>query len=177
MGRRLWLVLWTVFVLLGHLVFDANTLYQQALSRQPGAYALSERRLTDRVVLVVLDSWALRTLADDRLMPKLYARQKGGASGVLWAPRGANVSFHGGLAWLPLVVQRWPAVAVAAVCLLIQIGQSAVRASLAFAERSHQYDYAAFSMLVHTGLLILGMLAYGPLRRLRLVQTPPAISP
>ncbi len=87
MGRRLSLVLWTVFVLLGHLVFDANTLYQQALSQQSGAYALSERRLTDRVVLVVLDSWALRTLADDRLMPKLYARQQGGASGVLWAPR------------------------------------------------------------------------------------------
>ncbi len=41
MGRRLWLVLWAVFVLLGHLLFDANTLYQQALSQQSGAYALS----------------------------------------------------------------------------------------------------------------------------------------
>lgn len=61
MGKRLWLVLWTVFVLLGHLLFDAHTLYQQALSQQSGAYRLNERRLTDRVVLVVLDSWALRT--------------------------------------------------------------------------------------------------------------------
>ena len=67
--------------------------------------------------------------------------------------------------------------AVAAVLVLIQIGQAAVRASLAFAERSHQYDFAAFSMLVHTGVLILGMLAYGPLRRLRLMQTPPVVSP
>jgi hypothetical protein len=56
MGGRIWLVLWTFFVLLGYLLFDANTLYQQALSQQSGAYALSERRLTDCMELGVLDS-------------------------------------------------------------------------------------------------------------------------
>ncbi|RTL27920.1 MAG: hypothetical protein EKK47_17410 [Burkholderiales bacterium] len=94
MGKRLWLVLWTVFVLVGHLLFDAHTLYQEALSQQSGAYRLSDRRLTDRVVLVVLDSWAERTLADGHYMPKLFARQQSGAHGVLWAPR-QTATIHG----------------------------------------------------------------------------------
>ncbi|MGE5450431.1 MAG: alkaline phosphatase [Acidobacteriota bacterium] len=69
------------------MAFDANRLYQQSLSHKTESYNLVDQRRTERVVLVVLDSWALRVLHDPQLMPRLRARIGDGASGVLWAPR------------------------------------------------------------------------------------------
>ncbi|MDE2594065.1 MAG: alkaline phosphatase [Burkholderiales bacterium] len=74
-------------MLLGHLAFDANRLYQQSLSQKTESYNLVDQRRTDRVVLVVLDSWALRVIEDPVLMPRMRQRIHDGASGVLWAPR------------------------------------------------------------------------------------------
>ncbi|MEY4763722.1 MAG: hypothetical protein RI907_395 [Pseudomonadota bacterium] len=86
-GKRFWLCVAAVLTLVGHLVFDAVTLYRQSLTQGGSPYDLNARRLTPRVVLVVLDSWPERMLVDGRLMPKLWARSQQGASGVLWAPR------------------------------------------------------------------------------------------
>ena len=87
MGRKFWFCFLICLMLLGHLAFDANRLYQQSLSQKTESYNLVDQRRTDRVVLVVLDSWALRVLEDPVLMPRMRQRIHDGASGVLWAPR------------------------------------------------------------------------------------------
>jgi hypothetical protein len=48
------------------------------------AYSLSNEPLSDRVVLIVLDSWALRMIESRHWMPKLNKRLSAGASGLLW---------------------------------------------------------------------------------------------
>ena len=73
-------------LLLLHPGVDALLAYRGTAAEDPGAYVLTQRRLTDRVVLIVVDSWPVRMVEDPRWMPKLFARIPQGACGVLWAP-------------------------------------------------------------------------------------------
>lgn len=65
---------------------DAFRAYHGANAPDPEPYTLTQQRLSQRVVLVVIDSWAHRILETPTWMPKLFARESQGASGVLWAP-------------------------------------------------------------------------------------------
>jgi hypothetical protein len=70
-----------------HPAMDAMMAYRATAGIDPGAYALTSKRLTDRVVLVVIDSWPERLIGTAEWMPKLFARSRLGAHGVLWAPK------------------------------------------------------------------------------------------
>jgi len=86
-GRRVLLLCAAACVLLLlHPGADALLAYHGKATEDPGAYVLTQRRLTDRVVLIVVDSWPVRIVEGPRWMPKLFARIPKGASGVLWAP-------------------------------------------------------------------------------------------
>jgi hypothetical protein len=74
------------------------------------------------------------------------------------------------LVGIPMAFKHWrlrldDVMALAAMCLLVQVGQASIRASLAVNALSYQYDFAEFSMLIHTGILVFGMLAYWAMRR------------
>jgi hypothetical protein len=58
-----------------------------ASDRPPYRLLEAQTPKSTRVVLIVLDSWAVRTMKDGRLMPRLFAGRADGASGILWAPR------------------------------------------------------------------------------------------
>lgn len=73
-------------VALAHPVMDAVSAYRTASSTDPGAYTLTNRPLTKRVVLVIIDSWPERLMDGPEWMPKLFARSRNGEHGVLWAP-------------------------------------------------------------------------------------------
>jgi Metalloenzyme superfamily len=77
-------------VLLAHPAIDAYRLREQSRSVQAAPYKVTQRRFTDRVVLIVIDSWAARILESPDWMPKLFHRKEQGASGVLWAPMATN---------------------------------------------------------------------------------------
>lgn len=74
-------------VLLAHPAFDAFRLYRQSLQSNASPVRPYDDHLSDRVVLVIVDSWALRIVESPDWMPKLRMRQSQGASGVLWAPK------------------------------------------------------------------------------------------
>lgn len=74
-------------LLLAHPVLDLNDLPSKSSPRQAAAYSLPGRPLSDRVVLIVLDSWAVRNMESPRRMPRLFGRLPQGAFGVLWAPK------------------------------------------------------------------------------------------
>jgi Type I phosphodiesterase / nucleotide pyrophosphatase len=74
-------------LLLAHPALDAWSAYRAGPVSDSPAYTLTDARLTDRVVLVVIDSWAARIMETPAWMPKLFARSRHGAFGVLWAPK------------------------------------------------------------------------------------------
>jgi hypothetical protein len=73
-------------LLLAHPAYDALHLYKDSAQAQANPYQPSDRRLADRVVLIIVDSWAQRIVETDAYMPKLRQRMLHGASGILWAP-------------------------------------------------------------------------------------------
>lgn len=87
MSGRVTLIVLVVLTTLGHLAFDLHRLYQKSLGVESGGYELTGQRLADRVVLIIIDSWAARTMNDASKMPRLFQRQADGAAGILWAPR------------------------------------------------------------------------------------------
>ena len=74
-------------LVLVHPAMDAMMAYRATAGVDPGAYTLTSKPLTDRVVLVVIDSWPERLMETADRMPKLFARSRLGAHGVLWAPK------------------------------------------------------------------------------------------
>lgn len=93
--RRTFLICATIGTLLvGHLAFDTFRVYRESLAQKTSAYDLVDKRLAKRVVLIIVDSWALRIMETPRWMPKLFARMPQGASGVLWAPEQTD-TMHG----------------------------------------------------------------------------------
>src|SRR4029077_17210163 len=70
-----------------HPAMDAMMAYRATAGIDPGAYALTSKPLTDRVGLLVIDSWPERLMETAEWMPKLFARSRLGAHGVLWAPK------------------------------------------------------------------------------------------
>jgi hypothetical protein len=89
MGRRAFVAA----LLLSSVVVVAQiVLYAVALGAGDDAagvapYSVGAARKTDRVVLVVVDSLAVRVADDETMMPGLAALKKRGASGVLWVSR------------------------------------------------------------------------------------------
>ncbi len=71
-------------LLLGHPALDVYESVSKSATEQTAPYSLSSKPLSDRVVLIVLDSWAVRIMQSPRWMPKLYGRLPQGASGLLW---------------------------------------------------------------------------------------------
>jgi hypothetical protein len=84
--RAFFLCVAACVLLLARPAVDAALAYRGTAAKDPGAYKLAQRRLTDRVVLIVVDSWAARIMESPVWMPKLFGRIPQGASGVLWAP-------------------------------------------------------------------------------------------
>jgi hypothetical protein len=74
-------------LLLAHPALDIYQSYSESTPSESAAYSFSNKPITDRVVLIVIDSWAARIVESPYWMPKLFQRMPKGASGVLWDPK------------------------------------------------------------------------------------------
>ena len=80
-------ILLTSVLVVAYLVALAFTQSVRGTRAEVEPYSLNMPRMTGRVVLFILDSWAARIVEDESYMPRLSLLKKRGAAGVIWAAK------------------------------------------------------------------------------------------